>query len=141
MVIGIQKCSIDSLKSEWPALEQLTKKESLRLRSKINSFSNKWVWPRISSDDSFNLAYKQWQESFSITEYLKNFKSELDEYLELKILQSSDRIENLLIAVAILGIIPTWLGLFDKLGQRVIVGSVSISVFTLCMFWYRKKNR
>jgi hypothetical protein len=87
------------------------------------------------------LAYKQWQESFSITEYLKNFKSELDEYLELKILQSSDRIENLLIAVAILGIIPTWLGLFDKLGQRVIVGSVSISVFTLCMFWYRKKNR
>ena len=141
MVIGIQKCSIDSLKSEWPALEQLTKKESLRLRSKINSFSNKWVWPRISSDDSFNLAYQRWQESFSITEYLKNFKSELDEYMELKILQSSDRIENLLIAVAVLGIIPTWLGLFGRLTERVIVGSVSISFFMLFMIWYRKKIR
>jgi hypothetical protein len=87
------------------------------------------------------LAYKRWQESFSISEYLKNFKSELDEYLELKILQSSDRIENLLIAVAVLGIIPTWLGLFGRLTERVIVGSVSISFFMLFMIWYRKKIR
>jgi hypothetical protein len=141
LIIGIQRYSVDLFKSDWPLLEQLNRKDSLRLRSKINAFSNKWVWPRISTDDYFNLAYKQWQESFSITEYLKNFKGELDEYVELKILQSSDRIENLLITVAVLGIIPTWLGLFDKLSQRVSVGSVFISVFMLFMIWYRKKSR
>jgi len=141
MIIGIQRYSVDLLKSNWPVLDELDKKDALKLRSEINRFSNKWVWPRISTDDSFNSAYKTWQDSFSILEYLKNFKDELDDYLELKILQSSDRIENLLMSVAVLGIIPTWLGLFDKLNQRVITGSISVSSFLLFMIWYRKKNR
>lgn len=141
MVIGIQRYSVDFFKSEWPVLDDLRKKEALKLRSEINRFSNKWVWPRLSTDDSFNAAYKKWQDSFSIPEYVKNFKDEIDDYLELKILQGSDRIENILISIVVLGIIPTWLGLFEDLNQRVIMGSISISAFSLFMIWYRKKYR
>ena len=141
MVVGIQRYSVDFFKSEWPVLDDLRKKEALKLRSEINKFSNKWVWPRLSTDDSFNAAYKKWQDGFSISEYVKNFKDEIDDYLELKILQGSDRIESILLSVAVFGIIPTWLGLFEQLNQRVIAGSISISAFSLFMIWYRRKYR
>jgi hypothetical protein len=141
MVIGMQRFWVDSFKSNWPVLDNLNKNEALKLRSQINKFSNKWVWPRISTDDSYNSAYKQWQSSFSVTEYLKNFKDELDEHLEIKILQGSERIEIILMSVAVLGIIPTWLGLFNNLSERLAVGSAAISVFLVFIFWYRKRNQ
>jgi hypothetical protein len=51
LIIGIQRYSIDLFKSEWPVLDDLRKKDALKLRSQINKFSNKWVWPRISTDE------------------------------------------------------------------------------------------
>ena len=135
-LISFQKLRIDSLRKQWPKLDNLAESEVISLRARLSSLRNTWFWSRVSYDDQVQKTYISWASELDLNSDLEHMRKDLDEYWIVRAAQRAteeaveiNKLNKLARLFAVFGIVPAWLSiLLSPLNGwiELFVGGVSL---------------